>query len=431
MPIDNAIAAPTAAFPPAALPSAVLVVEPVCAAVAVKFPLRLNTPPAPSDAVVVFAGSDNATAGATPTFPPLAPACVEVVITLLDVAVSVMFRTHRRHVVPDLRRRRGRRLVHRERRPHAHLAPRRRRVGRRRAHAAVRRGKVHVGRRAPASPTPPTGSPPANCCPSPGSKPANRPPPPCPRRRPPTTPWPRSCSCRPGCPRPARPSCCCCWSSWPTAQAARRDRVAAADVGRVRDIEDVDRHPHAHLELVRAVAAAPPLAASTLPPLPTAVTSTSLLLASPSTPPALIVALLATTRWPCWSRCSRRSPPPPPACRRWRRSAGPWAPILAGIGVLAAELTIDLILRRALTTVAAAVAAGPHGAGRGLRTATTLALTAFKLKPAARRDEPPHAARGRVRADRRTQSPPPPPPSRPPRCRPPCSSSNPCARPWP
>ena len=36
----------------------------------------------------------------------------------------------------------------------------------------------------------------------------------------------------------------------------------------------------------------PPLAASTLPPLPTAVTSTSLLLASPSTPPALIVALL-------------------------------------------------------------------------------------------------------------------------------------------
>jgi len=87
-----AIAAPIAALPPAALPSALLLVVPVCVAVALKFPLTDNVPPTPSEAVVVFVGRDNATAGAAPTFPPLAPACTLDVIALLDVAASVTFR---------------------------------------------------------------------------------------------------------------------------------------------------------------------------------------------------------------------------------------------------------------------------------------------------------------------------------------------------
>ena len=87
-----AMAAPTATPEPAAAASAVLAVEPLWLALALKLPPMANSVPLPSVASVVFVGSDNATAGET-AVPPPAPATTLVVITLFDAALRLTLLT--------------------------------------------------------------------------------------------------------------------------------------------------------------------------------------------------------------------------------------------------------------------------------------------------------------------------------------------------
>src|SRR5271157_2153873 len=89
--IVTAIAAPTAALEPAAVPPEVVVVELVCVAVAESDPTVSvgSVPPLPTCAVVVLLASDSATAGLTAT-PPVeaAPASAVVLIVSSEVAAS-------------------------------------------------------------------------------------------------------------------------------------------------------------------------------------------------------------------------------------------------------------------------------------------------------------------------------------------------------
>src|SRR5215467_5796155 len=83
-----ATAAPTATPVPAAAASAVLFVDPVWLALALKLPLTTSVPPLPRVASVLLVGSDSATAGDT-AVPPAEPAVTLVVIALFDAAFIV------------------------------------------------------------------------------------------------------------------------------------------------------------------------------------------------------------------------------------------------------------------------------------------------------------------------------------------------------
>ena len=91
----RAMAAPTEALPPAAMPLAVVLVTPTCVALAVKLPLTTSGPPcgwylrSPQRGDGRVRRQRQATAGATPTLPPLAPACTLVFITLLEFAARL------------------------------------------------------------------------------------------------------------------------------------------------------------------------------------------------------------------------------------------------------------------------------------------------------------------------------------------------------
>ncbi len=82
------MAAPTPTLPPAAVPSAATVDEPVCVAVALSEPVRLRPDPVPMVVSVVFVSNARAMAGLT-AMPPAAPAVTLVALALLEVAERV------------------------------------------------------------------------------------------------------------------------------------------------------------------------------------------------------------------------------------------------------------------------------------------------------------------------------------------------------